>query len=85
MLGWVSDNPYRGHRFPKEIIFECVWLYFRFRVSFRDVEEMMAAARCSADLRVHCWCDKCGKEYADGHRNCRPPIFRGSATGCSRR
>jgi putative transposase len=30
-------------RFPKEIISRCVWLYFRFGVSFRDVEEMMAA------------------------------------------
>jgi putative transposase len=39
----VPDNPYRGHRFPKEIISECVWLYFRFGVSFRDVEEMVAA------------------------------------------
>ena len=39
----MSDSPYRGHRFPREIISQCVWLYFRFAVSFRDVEEMMAA------------------------------------------
>jgi len=30
-------------RFPKEIIAECVWHYFRFGVSFRDVEDIMAA------------------------------------------
>ncbi len=35
----MLDNPY----FPKEIISECVWLYFRFGISFRDVEEMVAA------------------------------------------
>src|SRR4051794_30465208 len=40
----VLDNPYRGHRFPSEIISECVWQYFRFGVSFRDVEEMMLSS-----------------------------------------
>jgi len=38
-----SSHPsYRGHRFPAEIISHCVWLYFRFSNSFRDVEEMMS-------------------------------------------
>ena len=32
---------YRGYRFPAEIISHCVWLYFRFSLSFRDVQEMM--------------------------------------------
>ena len=32
---------YRGYRFPAEIISDCVWLYFRFCLSFRDVQEMM--------------------------------------------
>jgi putative transposase len=39
----VSADLYSGHRFPREIISECVWYYFRFGVSFRDVEELMAA------------------------------------------
>ena len=39
-----SASPYEGHRFPAEIISHCVWLYFRFSLSFRDVEEMMASA-----------------------------------------
>ena len=34
---------YRRHRFPSEVISHCVWLYFRFSISYRDVEEMMAA------------------------------------------
>ena len=33
---------YHRHRFPAEIISHCVWLYFRFPLSFRDVEEMLA-------------------------------------------
>ena len=33
---------YHRHRFPAEIISHCVWLYFRFALSFRDVEEMLA-------------------------------------------
>jgi putative transposase len=33
---------YRRHRFPAEIISHCVWLYFRFCLSYRDVEELMA-------------------------------------------
>jgi putative transposase len=39
----VSNNMYAGHRFPKEIISYCVWFYFRFGVSLRHVEEMMAS------------------------------------------
>jgi len=37
-----SVSPYFRHRFPAEIISHCVWLYFRFAPSFRDVEEMLA-------------------------------------------
>jgi transposase-like protein len=32
---------YKGHRYPAEIISHCVWLYFRFPLSFREVEELM--------------------------------------------
>lgn len=33
---------YKGFRFPPAIISHAVWLYFRFSLSFRDVEELMA-------------------------------------------
>ena len=32
---------YKGHRYPVEIINHCVWLYFRFPLRFREVEELM--------------------------------------------
>lgn len=38
----VSASLYQGYRFPGEIIGHCVWLSFRFSLSFRDVEELMA-------------------------------------------
>jgi putative transposase len=69
----VSDSLYRGHRFPREIISHSVWLYFRFGVSFRDVEEMMAARGVMLSYEtVRRWCDKFGKQYVDGLRRRRP-------------
>jgi putative transposase len=38
----TSVSLYHRHCFPSEIISYCVWLYFRFTLSFRDVEEMLA-------------------------------------------
>ena len=38
----AAPSSYRGHRFPVEIISHCVWLYHRFPLSLRDVQEMMA-------------------------------------------
>ncbi len=32
---------HKGHRYPAEVISHCVWLYFRFPLSFREVEELM--------------------------------------------
>src|SRR6476660_5529390 len=40
--GVTTATPsYKGHRYPVEIINHCVWLYFRFPLSFREVEELM--------------------------------------------
>jgi hypothetical protein len=33
---------YNGYRFPPVIIQQAVWLYFRFTLSFRDVEDLLA-------------------------------------------
>ena len=37
-----SRPSYHGYRFPAEIIAHAVWLYFRFSLSFRDVEDLLA-------------------------------------------
>jgi len=39
----TSPNPYRGFRFPAEIIEQAVWLYHCFSLSLRDVELILAA------------------------------------------
>ena len=39
----AAKSPYAGHRFPAEVISQAVWLYFRFPLSLRMVEEMLAA------------------------------------------
>jgi putative transposase len=56
-----------------EIISHCVWLYHRFPLSLRDVEEMMAerGVRVSYDT-IHQWCRKFGVTYANGLRRRRP-------------
>jgi transposase-like protein len=38
-----ATNPYKRRRFPAEIISHCVWLYFPFYLSYRDVEALMSA------------------------------------------
>jgi putative transposase len=46
----MRTSAYHRHRLPTEIISHCVWLYFRFPLSFRDVEEMLAIPVCDSQL-----------------------------------
>src|ERR687895_129445 len=39
----AAKPPYAGHRFPPEVIGHAIWLYFRFPLSLRMIEEMLAA------------------------------------------
>jgi putative transposase len=39
----AAKSPYAGHGFPAEVISQGVWLYFRFSLGLRMVEEMLAA------------------------------------------
>jgi hypothetical protein len=70
-----TSNPYKRHRFPAEVISYCVWLYFRFCLSYRDVEELMA--ECGVLLTyeaVRYWCRKFGQTYANQlRRRCPSP------------
>ena len=60
-----SVSPYNGHRFPAHIISRCVWLCFRFSLSFRDVEEMMVERGVVVSYEsVREWCLKFGATYA---------------------
>jgi putative transposase len=64
---------YEGHRCPVEIISHCVWLYHRFPLSLREVEEMMLARGVLVTYEsIHQWCRKFGQAFANGLRRCRP-------------
>ena len=56
---------YKGHRFPPEIISHSVWLYHRFTLSFRDVEDLMAERGIIVFYEaIRFWCLKFGPKYA---------------------
>ena len=38
----MSNTPYHGFRFPRAIIQHAIWMYLRFALSLRDVEELLA-------------------------------------------
>ena len=64
---------YKGFRYPVEIISHCVWLYHRFPLSFREVEEMMLARGVVVSHEtIRQWCRKFGQTYANGLRRRRP-------------
>ncbi|MFF3733354.1 IS6 family transposase [Streptomyces sp. NPDC002476] len=65
-----SASPsYKGHRYPVEVISHCVWLYFRFPLSFREVEELMLRRGVIVSYEtVRRWCAKFGQAYANGLR-----------------
>jgi hypothetical protein len=57
---------YKNHRFPGEIISHGVWLYYRFSLSYRDVEEMMFARGIVVTHEaIRQWCRKFGQDYAN--------------------
>jgi putative transposase len=56
---------YRGYRFPPDIIRHAVWLYFRFGVSFRDVEDLLAERGGTVtDEAIRHWCLTFALDYA---------------------
>ena len=62
----ASHRPtYRGYRFPPEIISHAVWLYHRFSLSFRDVEDLLAERGVVVSYEaIRQWCQKFGPGYA---------------------
>jgi putative transposase len=62
----TSDNRYKNHRFPSEIISHGVWLYCRFCRSDRDVEELLFARGVIVTYEaIRQWCVKFGQRYAN--------------------
>ena len=69
----ARDPLYQRHRFPPEVISHAVWLYFRFPLSLRMVEEMLATRGiCVTYETVRQWGKKFGKAFADQIRQRAP-------------
>lgn len=57
---------YSRHRFPGEIISYCVWLYYTFPLSYRDIEKMMLYRGIEVTYEtIREWCQKFGQQYAN--------------------
>jgi putative transposase len=66
-------NLYTGHRFAAEIISHAVWLYFRFTLSFRDVEGLLASHGVIVSYEaIRQWTLKFGQTYANTLRRQQP-------------
>jgi len=58
-------NQYKRHRFPPEIIQHAVWLYYRFNLSHRDIEDLLAVRGIVVSYEsVRLCCNKFGPKYA---------------------
>jgi putative transposase len=58
-------NTYKRHRFPPDIISYAVWLYYRFNLSHRDIEDLLAERGVTVSREaIRLWCIKFGALYA---------------------
>jgi len=75
MDDYTAPVSYQGFRFPREIITQAVWLYHRFSLSFRDVEELLFVRGIVVTYEtVRQWCRTFAQTYANRlrHRRARP-------------
>src|SRR5258707_1481133 len=69
----MTQLSYRRHRFPAEIIQHAIWLYLRFTLSYRDVEELLAERGIDVSYEsVRRWVLKFGPKIAAGLARRRP-------------
>ena len=58
-------NTYKRHRFPPDIISYAVWLYYRFNLSHRDIEDLLAERAITVSHEsIRLWCIKFGAKYS---------------------
>ena len=69
----MAPISYRRHRFPPVVIQHAVWLYLRFTLSYRDVEELLAERGLDISYKsIRSWALKFGPTIARNLRRCRP-------------
>jgi len=74
VLGWVMKPiSYARHRFPPDFIRHAVWLYLRFTLSYRDVEDLLAKRGLMvSNESIRRWVLKFGPIIAKNLRESRP-------------
>jgi hypothetical protein len=71
----MSSLSYSRHRFPIDVIQQAVWLYFRFPLSFRDVEDLLTQRGIGVSYEtVRRWSVKFGLAYARKLRRSHPGV-----------
>jgi putative transposase len=59
------SNIYKRFRFPQDIIQYAAWLYYRFNLSHRDIEDLLAERRINVSYEaIRLWCNRFGPKYA---------------------
>ena len=77
-----SAPSYKGFRFPSEIISHAVWLYYRFSLSFRDVEDLLAERGIVVSYEtIRQWCQKFSPVYAAKLKRRSPSTANASIYG----
>ncbi len=60
-----KSNQYKRYRFPPDIISYAVWLYYRFNLSHRDIEDLLAERGINVSYEaIRLWCNRFGPKYA---------------------
>ena len=68
----AHDPLYRGDRFPAEVIGHAVWLYYRFHLSHRDIEDLLAKREVRVSYEaIRLWYRTFGPAIAAGLRRWR--------------
>ena len=64
-----NSNQYKRYRFPAEIIQYAVWLYYRFNLSHRDTEDLLAERGIDVTYEaIRLWCNRFGPKFATSLR-----------------
>lgn len=65
MIKSSSASLYHRHRFPPDVIAQTVWLYFKFPLSLRMVEDLLAERGVIVSHQtIRMWADKFGRQFA---------------------
>lgn len=69
----MANLSFRRHRHKPDVIRQAVWLYYRFSLSLRDVEDILAERGIDASYEaIRNWCRKFGRQIARNLKRRRP-------------